>query len=145
MFGRRRDLPTVYSGFYGDRQSAKRKAFNTPIQSGATGVIKRAMRYVWNMLSMAPEYKEVCKPVLMIHDELCFYIRQDMLLGIASNLKAIMENAVQLTCEHGQIPVVCDVEISEHDWHDCKEVDWSEFKRRYNGNISETINKIKEN
>lgn len=73
MFGRIRYLPAVHSTVSWVAEEAIRQAGNHPIQAGAQGIIKIAMRNVWERvlpLLWKRGYKIEC--LMQIHDELIF-------------------------------------------------------------------------
>ncbi len=84
MWGRIRYLPNIY--LPGDdwrgkqlRAEAERHACNHVIQSGATGIIKRAMANLWRDV-LLPLLRcndgDFLRPLLQIHDELVFLVRE---------------------------------------------------------------------
>lgn len=76
--GRRRHVPKVFTG---QRAAGLREIQNAPIQGGSTDVLKLQMSAV------AP----VCLPFSQVHDELDFYVRADVLMDTARELKERME------------------------------------------------------
>lgn len=87
------------------RRAYTYKALNRLIQASAADMTKQAMVNV---------YKEGELPMLQVHDELAFSVRDT---DHASRLRDMMESAVPL-----QVPNKCDVEIGPS-WGECEEVE----------------------
>jgi len=106
IFGRRRWIPGAKSGNKWLREEALREAGNHPIQSGAQGIIKRAMG------ELVPVYREwqrqgvVFQPLIQIHDSLEFECSTEYLETLVPLLLHIMETAVKLS-----IPVKVDAKV----------------------------------
>lgn len=75
MWGRIRHVEGVWSTDPYIRSKCQREASNFPIQSGAQGLIKRAMIRVWSELQK-PKWKGKVEPVLQVHDELVFLAQE---------------------------------------------------------------------
>lgn len=86
-FGRRRYLPNIVSNDWGARSSAERCALNTPIQGTAADVIKLACGRILEGLPSRPWLK----PILQIHDELCFLCPEDRVEEAVTFIKKCME------------------------------------------------------
>lgn len=71
-WGRLRYLPGIWSEDKYLRAKAERDAGNFPIQAGAQGVIKRAMRRLWPELKALRADGIAADVLLQIHDELLF-------------------------------------------------------------------------
>lgn len=74
-WGRLRYLPGVWSPMRHVREEAERQSHSHVIQGGAQGLLKRAMKVIWN---------EVCKcqwmetePLIQVHDELILEVPED--------------------------------------------------------------------
>ena len=67
MFGRRRNVPHIYSSKKSVRAEAERESVNFPIQSGATGIIKIGMKRARETVE---GYGLQAQWLLQIHDEL---------------------------------------------------------------------------
>lgn len=85
--GRRRYLRDIRSEDFMKRSVAERCALNTPIQGTAADIIKLAMGRILREL---PE-RDYIKPVLQIHDELLFEVREDKLQEAIDFIKEAME------------------------------------------------------
>jgi DNA polymerase I-like protein with 3'-5' exonuclease and polymerase domains len=109
MFGRVRWIPEVYSALEQVRDAGLRNAVNCPIQSGAQGIIKEAMR------QLTPHYKAwqaegvVCLPLIQIHDELIFEVEEEFVPVIANEFKEVMEGVVELS-----MPLKADAEVGKN-------------------------------
>lgn len=110
IFGRYRLVPEVHSALNYVVEAGLRQAGNAPIQSGAQGVIKEAMRRVWPLCCNADTgYRSPCRPLLQIHDELLFEVSDDQLRNAAVALKQCMESAVTL-----RVPITVDCEVGKN-------------------------------
>jgi len=117
LFGRVRYIPEVLSSREWVVESGLRKAGNTPIQSGAQGVIKEGMA------QLVPECEKwrrkgyTVNPLIQIHDDLMFEIGQEEAVEVIPRIKHVMENAVKLDVE---TPVDCK---AGKRWGSMKDVD----------------------
>lgn len=105
MFGRRRDIPEVYAARKKTVVEGLRKAVNTPIQSTAAGIIKVHMREI-SAYIQAMDWQEVVIPLLQIHDDLLFEVREDILPQAAGMVMSIMAEAVTL-----DVPVLAEAKV----------------------------------
>ena len=109
MFGRVRYTPEVYSSLEYVRDAGLRQAVNAPVQSGAQGIIKEAMK------QLTPEYRAWQKggfhvlPLMQIHDELIFEVEDEILPYVIPQFKQIMVEAVKLS-----VPVKVDAEVGKN-------------------------------
>lgn len=86
--------------------SAQRMAGNFPIQSGAGGILKKA---IVDLVPVLPLYDSFI--LLQVHDELVFDCPRDITQEALDHIRTTMEQAVKLRC-----PVRCDVEINPERW-----------------------------
>jgi len=113
MFGRIRFIPEVNSSLKYVREAGIRQAVNAPIQSGAGGILKEAMRQLQPIVHQwQTDYGIVCRLLLQVHDELIFEVEDEWLPTIAPQLHDIMVNAVRLS-----VPIKVDVETG-YNWKD---------------------------
>lgn len=91
--------------------SALREAGNFPIQSTAQGTVKLTMAAVQDDLVGAGLHGDVVWPLLQIHDELLFEVRQDMAEEIAELVKWRFETCVQL-----DVPIKAGAAMSSESW-----------------------------
>lgn len=116
MFGRIRWVPELQSSLPYIREAGIRQAVNAPIQSGAGGILKEAMKRLhpivreWN-----DGYGVVCRSLLQVHDELIFEVEDEYLPIIAPQFHKIMVEAVELS-----VPVKVDCEVGKN-WKELKE------------------------
>jgi uracil-DNA glycosylase family 4 len=108
MFGRKRLVPEVLSVHGWIREAGLRQAANAPIQMGAQGIIKRAMRDLVPIVTEFQEAGYTFNPLIQIHDDLMFEISDEIIPIAVSVIKDVMENAVKLS-----IPVRVDTKIGK--------------------------------
>jgi len=110
MFGRIRWIPELQSSLKYVREAGIRQAVNTPIQSGAGGIIKEAMRQLHPLVKQwQNDYHVVCRPLLQVHDELIFEVEDEYLSIIAPQFHEVMVKAVELT-----VPVKVECEVGKN-------------------------------
>lgn len=98
MWGRILHVAAVNSVLEWVVSAALREVGNFTAQSGAQGTIKLVMAQVMDDLEEnGGMLLEVCKPVLQIHDELLFLVRQDMVEDIQAHVIYRFENCVRLS------------------------------------------------
>ncbi len=102
--GRRRLIRGLDSRNFNERERAKRKVFNTPVQGGAADIIKIAMLKVNKAVKSLP-----VSLVLQIHDELLFEVEEKEVEKTSEIVKNTMENAVEL-----DIPLTVSVSWGEN-------------------------------
>lgn len=106
LFGRVRLVPEVMSVHESVREAGIRQAVNAPIQMGAQGVIKEAM------VRLVPIYKgfgeDIVTPLLQIHDDLLWEMREDLVPIVLPIVKQVMENCVELS-----VPLKVDFKIGD--------------------------------
>lgn len=95
MWGRLRWLEGIHSHDDYIRAEAERQAQATPTQSGAQGIIKRAMRDVWPVLK-ALRGSFWVEPLLQIHDAIVLEYDLRYRQEVDSVMMSALTNAVQL-------------------------------------------------
>jgi len=111
MFGRIRWIPEIHSSLKYVREAGIRQAVNTPIQSGAGGILKEAMGLLVPMIrEWREEYGIGINAILQVHDELIFEVEDDWIPVVAPLIHEVMVGAVELT-----VPVKVDCEVG-HNW-----------------------------
>jgi uracil-DNA glycosylase family 4 len=105
LFGRYRLVPEINSQHKWIASAGIRQGVNAPIQSGAAGIIKRAMG---DLIAMMEMFREDVRPILQVHDELVFEVREDKVDALVSVIRDVMEQAVCIA-----VPTPCDVEIGD--------------------------------
>jgi DNA polymerase-1 len=112
MFGRRREIPELFSSNKNLRNFGLRAARNAPIQGTAADIIKIAMN---NVTSRLEREAIPAKLLLQVHDELILEADQTAATDASRVLCEEMENAVKL-----RVPLVADVHTGAT-WYDCKQ------------------------
>lgn len=114
MWGRMELIPQVYSGQEYLREKGLRIAMNQKIQSGAQGIIKEAMVQLGGYW---PEWakKGWAYPILQIHDDLLWEVREDKMKKIIPTIRKVMENCVKLS-----VPLEVDTKFG---------LNWMEMKK----------------
>ncbi|MEK7567675.1 MAG: DNA polymerase [Patescibacteria group bacterium] len=93
FFGRRRYFEGIKSPLPFIRAAAERMAINAPIQGTQADIIKIAMSRIEEMIKKEGLEKEVF-PLLQIHDELIYEIKEDLIESIAPKIQKIMEDVI---------------------------------------------------
>jgi DNA polymerase-1 len=89
--------------------AALREAGNFPLQSMATGILKVAEAEINDDLEQGNTL-EVCKPLLVVHDEILSESREDVAGDVGKLMSSRMENAVPLS-----IPIVAEA-VTASSW-----------------------------
>lgn len=111
LFGRRRELPAIYSKNFNQRSLAERMAMNTPIQGAAADIIKLAM------VKVAHEMKKrgfKSRILLQVHDELLIEAVENEVEELTEVVREAMEHVVEL-----RVPLKVDVHMGK-DWAESK-------------------------
>ena len=114
MFGRRRHIPEVYSSHKWIQESGLREAVNAPVQSGAGGVLKKAIVDLIPVNDAWQSAGYIVRPLMQVHDELIWEIEDDIMDAVIPEFVTIMEQAVELS-----VPVIADVKVGLN-WQDMK-------------------------
>ena len=93
FFGRRRYFEGIKSKIPFIRASAERMAINAPIQGTEADVIKLAMVHVDEYLKKEKLESDVF-PLLQVHDELIYEIREDKAEAVSKKIEQIMESVI---------------------------------------------------
>ncbi|MGC8981804.1 MAG: DNA polymerase, partial [Minisyncoccia bacterium] len=91
LFKRKRFIPEIYSRAYNEKLKGERIAINTPIQGTASDIIKKAMVKIFYFIT-ENNYFDKIRPILQIHDELIFEIKEDIINIAKDEIKKIMED-----------------------------------------------------
>ncbi len=94
LFGRRRYFPNINSSVPFIQKIAERAAINAPLQGTAADIIKLAMRFIWARLQKEKMADSVY-PLLQIHDELIFEIKEELLEKATALIKEEMEGVFE--------------------------------------------------
>ncbi|MEK7606710.1 MAG: DNA polymerase I [Patescibacteria group bacterium] len=121
LFGRRRYLPEITSGFQRARAQAERMALNHPIQGTAADLMKLAMIKVYPLTqTLSPtgrgQGEEGVRMLLQVHDELVFEVKEKKALEIALSLRALMEGVHAL-----KVPLEVEIKTG-HNWGEMKPI-----------------------
>jgi hypothetical protein len=117
--GRRRYLPDITSTDWGKKSFAERCALNTPIQGTAADLLKLA---VGRILAGLPE-RPWLRPLLQIHDELCFELPTEKISKAVVFIKACME---QQPFPEFDVPIIAEAAVGAR-FGELKELEASYF------------------
>ncbi len=104
LLNRRRYVPDLKSSDVNQRKATERAAINTPVQGSAADVIKVAMIALDKKLSTLD-----ARMVLQVHDELVVDAPAEKAEAVATLMREIMENAIELT-----VPLKVDLGIGKN-------------------------------
>lgn len=111
LFGRKRFVPELTSGYARFQNQAERIAINAPIQGTAADLIKMAMIEIDEEL---PKISSKSKMILQIHDELIFEAPDKDAVKVAQFVKEKMEKIYEL-----KVPIKVEVSIGDN-WGELK-------------------------
>jgi uracil-DNA glycosylase family 4 len=113
MWGRYRLVPEIQCSDSRIVEDGVRQACNAPIQMGAQGIIKRAMG---ELVGVVREWGEdSVKPLLQVHDDILWEIREDLAPILIPVIKSVMEGCARLS-----IPTPVDAKCGRR---------WGEMKK----------------
>lgn len=115
IFGRRRQLPEIFSGVPQLVSQAERMAINMPVQGTSADLIKLAMIRVEEAIHAEGSGDEV-KMLLQVHDELLFEIKDNRMEYWIPKIRKIMEEVWEL-----KVPLTVDAKYGLN-WADMKKV-----------------------
>lgn len=122
LFGRRRYFPALKSKLPFIRAQAERMAINAPIQGTATAdIIKLALTHVADRLKKEKLDAKVF-PLLQVHDELVFEIKDDAIEKASAIIKEEMEGILKnsFIAYDSPVPLVVDI-VTAKAWGDMKD------------------------
>ena len=93
VFGRRLYVPEISAKHAQRRQAAERTAINAPMQGTAADVIKLAMS---NVQAWLTKNTVDAKMIMQVHDELVFEVAETDVEQLSTEVKKLMEGAVNL-------------------------------------------------
>lgn len=102
--GRRRYLPNIRSGDWGQKSFSERCALNTPIQGTAADILKIGITRILKGLPDRPWLR----PILQIHDELTFLIPEERLTDAVKYIRACME---ETPFEDFDLPLIAEASV----------------------------------
>ncbi|MBQ8033103.1 MAG: hypothetical protein IJ266_04030, partial [Elusimicrobiaceae bacterium] len=111
MLGHVRYLPEFNMGVGSMASFAQRAAINTIVQGGSADIIKKAMLDVFNAYHNTPVHM-----VMQVHDELIFELPQQALHESATQIKALMQNAVKL-----RVPLLVSAKAGKN-WYELEKI-----------------------
>ena len=111
MLGHVRYLPEFNMGVGSMASFAQRAAINTIVQGGSADIIKKAMLDVFNAFHNTPVHM-----VMQVHDELIFELPQQSLPESATQIKALMQNAVKL-----RVPLLVSAKAGKN-WYELEKI-----------------------
>lgn len=117
MFGRRRYFAGFKSPLPFIRASAERMAINAPIQGTEADIVKLSMIRINEYLESKKLTAEAY-PVLNVHDEIVYEVRDDLAEGLAIEFKKIMEEVLDDKETYG-VPIITESSIGKS-WGDMK-------------------------
>lgn len=117
FFGRRRYFEGIRSKIPYIRASAERMAINAPIQGTGADIVKLAMSKVWEYCNREGLQKDVF-PLIQVHDELVFEIKEEKVEKILPKIKEIMESVIDIKDTKG-VPLVVS-SASGNNWGELK-------------------------
>ena len=125
IWGRRRYLPELNSSNGLIRSSAERMAINMPIQGAAADIMKIAMLKIDNWISAYNlKNPDAIRPLLQVHDELIFSIKEESIVEVTKHICEIMENS-HLELDGKKIdfsvPIVVDVKVGDN-WEEMENI-----------------------
>ena len=125
FFGRRRYFEGIKSKLPFIRAAAERMAINAPIQGTEADIIKIAMSRIYEYCHKAglagPAGDGVggdVFPLVQVHDELIYEIREDKVAEVSAEIKKIMEN-VMTPAETKGIPLTANALVGNN-WGELK-------------------------
>jgi DNA polymerase-1 len=117
FFGRRRYFEGIKSKLPFIRAAAERMAINAPIQGTEADIIKIAMSRIFEYCKENNLENDVY-PLVQVHDELVYEIREDKVDQVSFEIKKIMENVMSLEDTKG-IPLIANASIGNN-WGELK-------------------------
>ena len=99
-------MPNIRSADWGKKSFAQRCALNTPIQGTAADILKLA---IGRILEGLPG-RAWLKPILQIHDELCFEVPLDKVNEAVNFVKNCME---QQPFKEFDVPIIAEAEVGK--------------------------------
>ncbi|MEX2010461.1 MAG: DNA polymerase [Parcubacteria group bacterium] len=119
MFGRRRYFAGIKSPLPFIRAAAERMAINAPIQGTEADIVKMSLIRIEEYLRKNNlENKAV--PLLVVHDELVYEVKESLVKELAEKFKEIMEEAIPKELALG-VPIVAEASYGSS-WGNMKTV-----------------------
>lgn len=124
IFGRRRYFEGLRSPLPFIRASAERMAINAPIQGTEADLIKISMKRIDDYINSQSLGGEVY-PVLSVHDEIVYEVKENLVNKIVGEFKKIMEEAIpkEKTLD---VPIVAEAAVGKS-WGNMEKISNSQF------------------
>ena len=117
FFGRRRYFEGIKSKLPFIRAAAERMAINAPIQGTEADIIKIAMSRIYEYCKKNGLEGDVF-PLVQVHDELVYEIREEKIPAVMAEIKKIMESVMTPTETKG-IPLTANASVGNN-WGELK-------------------------
>lgn len=117
FFGRRRYFEGIKSKLPFIRAAAERMAINAPIQGTEADIIKIAMSRIYEYCKKVGLEGDVF-PLVQVHDELVYEIREEKVAAVSAEIKKIMESVMSPTETKG-IPLTANAMVGNN-WGELK-------------------------
>ena len=105
--GRRRHVPEIQSTNNQVMKAGERMAVNMPIQGLEADIVKLAMLKTMNLVKEFGEGEVY--PVLQVHDELIFEVKEEKADAFASRLKEVLESVYTIS-----VPLTVEVSVGKN-------------------------------
>jgi DNA polymerase-1 len=125
IFGRRRHFPGITSSVPFIRAQAERMAINAPIQGSQSDIIRIAMVKIDEYIKNLKLTNDV-KPLLQVHDELIFEIKDEKIAAVVPTIMEIMTSVLDDNQSKG-VPILVEAKIGQN-WEDLQEVKLEDLK-----------------
>lgn len=124
LFGRKRTLPALRSPLPFIRAYAERSALNAPIQGTGADIVKIALILV-DELIYQEGWTDSVYPILQVHDEIVFEIKNEAVDAVVPKIKNILEHVYELSFLHYKslAPLAVTVEVGNN-WGEMKKLDF---------------------
>lgn len=117
LFGRKRELPDIYSTIPMMVSQAERIAVNLPIQGTQADLIKLAMIAIHNHIKDRYTGNKI-RMLLQIHDELVFEVKEEKALEASKEIKKLMESVYKL-----KVPIIVEAKMGDN-WADMEKIEF---------------------
>lgn len=124
IFGRRRYFEGLRSSLPFIRASAERMAINAPIQGTEADIIKISMKRIDDYINGQNLSQEVY-PVLSVHDEIVYEVKENLVHKVVGEFKKIMEEALPSDKTLG-VPIVAEAAVGKS-WGEMEKISNSQF------------------
>lgn len=113
-FGRHRIIPQARSCLNWVVQAGFREGANQPVQGMAGDILKLAQAEIWDIMTAYNKKEERVRPLLAVHDELIFEVKEDYTDEWDEIVKDSMENCVEL-----DVPILSSGAVGDN-WQEIK-------------------------